>query len=320
MKIIIWGYPLHSHTHSYIHEAFYKAFKHLNYETYWFDDNNYPKDFDWNNCLFWTEGFADKNIPLNSTSIYFVHVCPNPAKYINAGVKKFVDVRYNHLWHKDHVYSYSLDKQNSKQVGKCCYLQPKTNDKILVKNDYYDYHIEDYDKFYVTWATNKLPHEINFDDINYPRENKIYFCGNISGSGRCENYSNFIPFINECQKNNIPFIHNDPFRNPLDEDEVVLRTKKSLIALDIRGNEHLKNGYVPCRTFKSISAGHLGTTNSEEVYKELEGHCLYEPNTANLFYKALEKATDKQFVLDSMKYVKDNHTYINRINSILSII
>jgi hypothetical protein len=54
MKIIIWGYPLYSHTHSYIHDAFYKAFKYLNYETYWFDDNNYPKDFDWNDCLFWT--------------------------------------------------------------------------------------------------------------------------------------------------------------------------------------------------------------------------------------------------------------------------
>ena len=32
MKIIIWGYPLHSHTHSYIHAAFYKAFKYMNYD------------------------------------------------------------------------------------------------------------------------------------------------------------------------------------------------------------------------------------------------------------------------------------------------
>ena len=38
MKIVIWGYPLHSHTHSYIHAAFYKAFTHLEYETYWFHD------------------------------------------------------------------------------------------------------------------------------------------------------------------------------------------------------------------------------------------------------------------------------------------
>ena len=41
MKIVIWGYPLYSHTHSYIHAAFYKAFTHLGYETYWFHDGDY---------------------------------------------------------------------------------------------------------------------------------------------------------------------------------------------------------------------------------------------------------------------------------------
>jgi hypothetical protein len=203
MKIIIWGYPLHSHTHSYIHAAFYKAFIHLGYETYWFHDGEYPENFDWNDCVFWTEGFADKNIPLNKTSTYFVHVCPDPARYINAGVKKFVDVRYNHLWHKDHVYDYVLDKSKVKKVGPCCYLQPKKNRRVQVLNDYNQYWIEDYDKFYVTWATNILPEEFNFEDINHPRENKIYFSGNISAHGRCENYSTFKPFIDECGKNGV---------------------------------------------------------------------------------------------------------------------
>ena len=103
MKVIIWGYPLYSHTHSYIHDAFYKAFEYLGYETYWFHDEGYPDDFDWNDCVFWTEGFADKNIPLNENSVYFVHVCPDPAKYINAGVKKFIDVRPNGEIGRAHV-------------------------------------------------------------------------------------------------------------------------------------------------------------------------------------------------------------------------
>mgnify|MGYP006419383869 CR=1 FL=1 len=38
-KVIIWGHKLHSHTHSYIHDSFYKAFKFLGYNTYWFDEN-----------------------------------------------------------------------------------------------------------------------------------------------------------------------------------------------------------------------------------------------------------------------------------------
>ena len=320
MKIIIWGYPLHSHTHSYIHAAFYKAFKHLGYETYWFHDENYPDNFDWNDCLFWTEGFADKNIPLNKNSVYYVFCTPDPAKYINAGVKKFIDCRYNHVWHKDHVNSWKIDKSKLKKVGPCCYLQEKKNKRVQVLNDYHQYWIEDYDKLYITWATNYLPEEFDFNDINYPRENKIYFSGNISSHGRCENYSTFKPFVDECIKNNIEFIHNDPFSNPLSEEEVIVRTKKSILGVDIRGPEHIRNGYVPCRVFKSISWGHMATTNSIEVYNELEGNGVYQPNTAQLFYDSMEKRLDHEFIKKSMMYVKENHTYLNRIQSLMSIL
>ena len=55
MKVVIWGYPTNAHTHFYTHEALYKAFKHLEYETYWFHDDGYPEDFDWDDCVFWTE-------------------------------------------------------------------------------------------------------------------------------------------------------------------------------------------------------------------------------------------------------------------------
>ena len=81
-KVIIWGYTLDSHTHSYIHGAWYKTFKHLGYDTYWFHDQNYPVGFDYSNALFITEGYAEKNIPLVESSTYFVHICVNPQKYL----------------------------------------------------------------------------------------------------------------------------------------------------------------------------------------------------------------------------------------------
>ena len=43
--IIIWGHKLHSHTHSYIHNAFFIAFAKLGYETHWFDDNDDISNF-----------------------------------------------------------------------------------------------------------------------------------------------------------------------------------------------------------------------------------------------------------------------------------
>jgi len=68
-KVIIWGHKLHSHTHSYIHNAFYIAFKHMGYETYWFDDKDDVKKFDFSNSLFLTEGQVDKKIPLREDCI-----------------------------------------------------------------------------------------------------------------------------------------------------------------------------------------------------------------------------------------------------------
>ena len=320
MKVIIWGYPLHTHTHSYIHEAFYKGFLSMGYETYWFHDGDHPVDFDYSNSIFWTEGFADSKIPLNSTSTYFVHVCPSPKKYLDAGVKKFIDVRYNHVWHKDHVYEYTLDKSKVEKIGPSCYFQKANTGNVDVKNEYFDYTIGDYDKLYITWAANYLPDEFNFDDIRHPRKNIINFCGVLTSGGRCENLSQFKPFIDESLKNGIGFHQNDPFSNPLSNEEVIRRTKESILGVDIRGPEHIRNGYVPCRVFKSISWGHLGMTNSEEVYNELDGHCLFERDTAKLFYSSMDKKDDLKFIRECMKYVRANHTYINRIQSIMNLI
>jgi hypothetical protein len=319
-KIIIWGYPLYSHTHSYIHSAFFKAFSYLGYETYWFDDGNFPKDFDYDHCIFWTEGFADKNIPLRKTSVYYVHVCPDPMKYILAEVKDFIDVRYNHIWHDDHVYKYVLNKKSVEKIGPSCYFEEAGQGSSLLKNDYVNYEIPNYRKIYITWATNVLPSEFNFEDINHPRENKIWFSGTLSKKGRNENFSVYRPFIKQCKKYGIAFVHNNPFINPLTDEEVIRRTKKSFLGVDLRGPEHVKNGYVPCRVFKSISWGHLGMTNSNEVFQELDGNVLYRRDPEILFDDALTGRSNKQFIKNSMLYVKENHTYLNRVDSILSIL
>ena len=43
-RVIIWGHKLHTHTHSYIHYGFQRRFKHLNYDVYWFDNNDTTND------------------------------------------------------------------------------------------------------------------------------------------------------------------------------------------------------------------------------------------------------------------------------------
>jgi hypothetical protein len=317
-KVVIWGHPLYSHTHSYVHEAYYRAFKHLGYDVYWFHDDNYPLDFDFANCLFIGEGFADKKIPINSTSCYLIMYCPSPVKYQGAG--RYVDVRMTAVNFKDHIQEYSLDKNTASKIGPACYFVPKTSEKIKVKNDYVDYEINDFDKVYISWATNLLPHEINYDDMHIPREPNIYFCGTLSSSGEGENLSNWIPFIQEVKKSGYGFISNDPWQNPLSNDEVMRRMRESLLGVDIRSNLHIKQGLLTCRVFKNISYGHLGVTNSEEICNELEGNCVYNLDTSQLFYDAMSQRENASMIMNGMKLVKENHTYINRITSLLSIL
>jgi hypothetical protein len=317
-KVIIWGHPLYSHTHSYVHDAYYKAFKSMGYNVYWFHDGDYPEDFDYTNCLFIGEGFADKKIPINSTSCYLIMYCPSPIKYQEAG--RYIDVRMAAVNFKDHIQEYSLDKKNAIKLGPSCYFEPKTPNKVRVKNDYVDYEIDDYDKFYISWATNLLPIEFNDNDIYLNRENLIYYSGSISDQGVCENYSNFFPFVNACRTNGINFIHNDPWANPLSTDEVIRRSKLSILGIDIRGPQHLKQKLLTCRVFKNISHGHLGLTNSEEIYNEMDGNCIYNKDTYQLFYDGIANKENYKLISNGMKFVKENHTYINRINSLLSLL
>ena len=317
-KVVIWGYPLYSHTHSYVHYGYYQAFKSLGYDTYWFNDDDYPETEDFTNTLFIGEGFADKNLPINDSSAYFIMYCPSPEKYLEA--ERYIDVRTVGVGIKDHIYDYSLDKTNTLRVGPGCYFESKTDKVVHIKNDYHDYTMKDYDKLYISWATNLLPDQIDPNNITLPRKNIVHYCGTVSNSGVCENYSTLVPFVQECNKHNIQFVVNDPWQNPLPFEEVTRRIQESVLAPDIRGPEHLRTRVVTCRVFKNISYGHLGLTNSEEIYNEMDGNCIYNPDTRQLFYDGLDNIDNFDLISKGMQYVKENHTYINRAKSILSVL
>jgi len=306
-------------THTfYVHYAYYKAFKYLGYDVYWFHDNNYPEEFDFTNCLFIGEGFADKNIPINNTSCYMIMYCPSPIKYQEA--ERYIDIRMTAVNFKDHIQEYSLNKDTAIKLGPACYFEPKTSEKVKIKNNYVDYVIDNYDKIYISWATNLLPNEFKEEDIYIERGNSIYYCGTISTQGECENYSNWKPFIKTCHKNGIQFIHNDPWVNPLSMEDVIVLTQKSLLGIDIRGPKHLQQGLLTCRIFKNMSYGHLGLTNSKAVYEELQGNCVYNENTEELFYDGMKNRNNYKLISDGMKFVQKNHTFINRVNNLLSIL
>jgi hypothetical protein len=321
MKIIIWGfYPENGvlkNTISYVWNSFYTAFKYLGHDVYWFP-NEKIDNFDFSNCIFIAEGYDDSEIPLNKTSTYFVHCAYNPAKYVG-NVRKFVDMRYN-LKKIDHPnYVYELDKEKTK-MDKGCYYEPSTNQVIDFKNGRVNYRIDDFDKVYIGWATNLMPNEIDENDVYYPRSNNVYFLGSISNDGRYSNIHLIEEFANECRKNNIEFVLNNFSANQLSEEDYIRLSKESLLGFDIRCQADVEWGRISCRLYKNMSYGHLGMTNCYEAYKELDEYCLYKESPAELFYAAMERKDDYEFIKQSVNYIKEYHTYVNRVQSLLKVL
>ncbi len=289
-KVIIWGHPLHSHTHSYIHWGFFRAFKHLGYEVYWVKEQQELEGIDLHNALFLTEGQVDEHLPKRTDCYYILHNW-NPEKY-------------------QELFSHN----------RCILLQVYTHDCLqhtVEKIDDYVYGDIHQKIIFMPWATDLLPPEIDYIKASVYKNNRtktINWIGTI-GSGRFGNYQEIDNFKKACHDNNMTFNH---FTNTTMEQNVSL-IQSSYMAPALQGPFQCEKGYIPCRIFKNISYGQWGITNNATVYDLFKGKIVYNADTYQLFYDAqtyINNATVED-LYELMDFVKDNHTYINRIETLL---
>ena len=328
-KVIIWGYPMHSHTHSYVHGGWYKAFQHLGYETHWFHDQSYPdpQQFNYEQCLFLTEGYADQHIPIIQSSIYLVHICKDPLKYLHK-VKRLIEIRFLVDEIKDCNYDYRLDKQKCIQISDATYYQKLNHNGDLAL--FHDHPISmNYECLYMCWATDLLKHEIVEDSIRVEKENKIYWFGSYDRSNNPE----LDLFFTEAQQHGIEIVMNNPWSHPVSYFHVQEYMMKSIVSPDIRssgdphkirlgenGTCHKQIGYIPCRIFKAISYGCLGITNSIRVYELLNKTVIYHENEALLFHLAMKHRQNFHLIQTQMDLVRKKHTFEDRIQDIFYVL
>jgi hypothetical protein len=294
-KVIIWGHKLHSSTHSYIHEGFYKGFRALGYDTYWFDDSDDVSSFDFSHALFITEGQVEKKIPLIQDGIYFLHNTDG-AKYREASIQPLVF----------QVYTDDVLSRNCLKVDTCIYYD--VPGKCL----------------YMPWATDLLPDEIESiqKEIPYRQKNPCIFWVGTIGRGVFGNEPQINPFIKACEENNVPFIKRNPSATGVSAQEHRDLIGSAYMAPAIVGEWQQTKGYIPCRIFKNISYGQMGITNSERVYEILDKKIVYHPDSYELFYEAkkrIEHVTPEELI-ELMDIVNKKHTYINRIETMLNFL
>jgi hypothetical protein len=289
-KLIIWGHFLHSHTHSYVHQAFYKASVHLGMNTHWFDDTSDVTNFDFSNSIFITEGQVDKKIPIRDDCFYVLHNCYD---------EKYKELFKNNKCMNLQVYTDTILKYNYPKLDECIYADYEG--KCL----------------YFPWATDLLPDEIEKNKptkpFNYDSK-EVNWVGTI-GAGEFGNINEITPFKDACQVNGINF--NQTMLVSFEKN--VSMIKDSYLAPTITGTWQTRVGYIPCRIFKNISYGQMGLTNSVRVASLFNNKIIQNSNTKDLFYdsKNYINSMPLKELHDLMDVVKEKHTYVNRLNSII---
>ena len=301
-QVIIWGHKLHSHTHSYIHNGFYIAFKHLGYHTFWYDDNDDVSTHDFSCSLFITEHQVNKKIPCRNDCIYISH-------YVDSGDYRGVP-KENIIILKNSPRDFNeCDKNKGYEYQTLNYGIPHEYFSIC----------DNYKCLYMYWATDLLPEEIN-ENINklssITTSDKINFVGSMTSVWRnlhsiCNYYK--LPFNIYGATFNV----NSHANKSINENIQLIQT--SLISPALQDENQINANYIPCRIFKNISYGKMGMTNSLVVYELFNKNILFHTDIHELFKMGVhfEQRTDKNTVVQPlMEFVRDNHTYLNRIHTI----
>lgn len=293
-QFVAWGYKLHTHTHSYIHYGFIKTFSYLGYKTLWLDNTDDISNIDFSNSLFITTGDVDANIPKRNDCYYILH---------NADSNNYSMIPPNNI---QYIQVITVDSSQLPEA-------------TPIPNTRGYYYIEKLNTIYFPWGTDLLPHEIdvninNIDNILESRQDKLYFIGTITPPWEKSR--------NICNNLGIEFVELGGYTgNNVSSDDNQKMIQESIVSLAVQDVWQLEHGYLPCRVFKNICYGRMVLTNNKYVQDYFDNKLVFDDDIQTLIEQGIEFEKNpneykKEKILELMKLVRDNHTYLNLIKSI----
>ena len=288
MKIVIWGhYPLHSSTHGYIHDTYHKTFKSMGYDVEWLP-NEKVQSVDYSNVIFFVEDSQKSNMPVRKDCKYITH---------------HVDTNY--------FTDQGVTFENILKLGNC--IRDTIHFEKIEDLCYWD---ESSRTLYQTWGTDLLPNEIDTDDfIRFDASKKyIHYVGMMYEQGPY-----WIEYFAYCAQNQGKEVKLYTQSVSYEENRKLIRD--SYICPDFRSDWHLQCGYIPCRISKNISYGRVQGTNSPFVKEAFGDYVVFGGTPETLYNNLIEVEKSGGInIKEAMQFVKDKHTYINRIKNILKFL
>tara|TARA_Y100000389_G_scaffold38883_1_gene33258 strand:+ start:8042 stop:9001 length:960 start_codon:yes stop_codon:yes gene_type:complete len=303
-KIIYWGLKNTHDTHKFIFEAFIKAWKHLNYDVYWVNsiEELTTNNIDFSKCLVWYSytGVRAQPPPIKKDNFYIHHNADDfEKKVINTIGKEYIL--------RQQVYATTTTSEYD----------------ILLQSQYSSFNIR-HNMLIMPWGTNLLPHEIDENIKNLENMKIKPICGHIGSTGGAwgKPYNTFRQELK--QQYNIEMIQAGPELTGLvPENKMIDFLKSCMIVPSLQFKWQRDVRYIPCRIFKTISYGKMGITNNIGVYELFDKKVLYSDNLKKLVEMSVEfekNPRKHQIIKDLMVDVRDNHTYISRVNLVIDVL
>jgi hypothetical protein len=302
-KVVIWGHKPHAaksllhtsvrrHTHSYIHEGFFRAFQFLGFETHWLDDHSPVEGFNFTDCLFLSEDQVDNRIPLDQKATYVIHHS-SKSKYDDLGARLL------------HLNNFTTEIRNKQS--------PVFGGPSLEALDDVTYFDSNSRRLFQPWATDLLPPEID-PRILIPFNSEVTnvnYVGTFKHDNLSAEVSKFKGAIRHSGRK---------FRVFSAVDNITSRhlVENSFISIDLRGDWHQEVGYIPCRIWKSLSYGKFIGSNSMKL-KEIFGQRVAFAKTEDLFSttKLAYSQLSREDMSETVAWIRQHHTFVNRASRIL---
>ena len=111
--------------------------------------------------------------------------------------------------------------------------------------------------------------------------------------------------------------------NPPNINQNIAMVRDSFISFDIREKPFFDMGkYYPCRIFKSISYGKWCGSNMPALQDLFGEHVTFDNNLDTLYDRIVDdyKSCTEEKMRKAMNFIRDEHTYVNRLNDLLIMV
>lgn len=297
-NVVIWGHkqlgwPLQrfSHTHSYIHQGFHRAFSQMGYRALWADSPSEVIGLDPKKTLFLTEDQVDHNIPLWDGASYVTHSSSKEV-YEERGLDRL------------HLCVLTVkEKSRLAQVPGTTVL-----DEVSI-------HDPSENSLFQPWATNVLRIEDAPDLIGKMNSNVVHYVGTVT-------HDNLSPRFKELSQS----LKANGFKfralQGVPEAKVPQLLSSQEFSFDLRGDWHREVGYIPCRIWKNLSYGLIVGSNSTLLSEVFGSRVEFNSSIPDLVDQVLQLSSraNKALREESKHWVVKNHSYISRASNILRVL